>query len=590
MLVVAALLTAGLGHPIQDDNEGLYARVAAEMLDGGSWIVPHLDGVPYLEKPPLLYWLTALAFRVLGHGDAVARLPAVLGALLVLSAVAVFAYRRREPRAALFSLLIVASFPLFLGLTRLLMFDMLLTGFLAWALVALHESIEARGGAAWMRASYAFLALAVLTKGLLAIVVFGLVALVVVAFAGGERPRVRRALLDPFGLAIFALVAVPWHLLAWLREPSFGWFYFVNEHVLRFLGLREPKDFYQGPWWYYLPRIAAASLPWAVLLAVPRITRRPFDATERFLWAWVLVPLVFFSTSIAKANYYMVIALPALSLLLGRRLADLRASRWGALAPLAWLCLVAAGATLAPRVHAPYRWPPETIPIVASGLALAALSAALFLARRPVGATIACAAFSVPLALFFSGALAANEDQDSARRIARLIERERFGDVFVYRDFENLSSLAFYLRRPIGVIDSASNDLRFGIALDPDARRFPSEAQFLRADYRGEVAVVVARSRLRELEGTPLARGLHPLARVGRLELFSWTPPQKLIHLASASPQDACASCKPSAGAGHSLHRSPPVAHGHKKARHRKSAVGPHRGSRPAASGARTPA
>ena len=79
VLILCALLGLGMNHPIQDDNEGLYARIAAEMLDGGSWVVPHLDGVAYLEKPPLLYWLTALAFRAVGQSETAARAAPLLG-------------------------------------------------------------------------------------------------------------------------------------------------------------------------------------------------------------------------------------------------------------------------------------------------------------------------------------------------------------------------------------------------------------------------------------------------------------------------------------------------------------------------------
>jgi 4-amino-4-deoxy-L-arabinose transferase-like glycosyltransferase len=514
--VLAALLLAGMGHPIQDDNEGLYARVASEMLGGASWIVPHLDGVPYLEKPPLLYWLTALAFRAFGETEIAARLPSVLGALLSLSAVFVFAIRRWDARTALLSSLVCASFPLFVGMSRLLMFDMLFTGLLAWALVALHESARLAHGARWIRLSYALLALAVLTKGLLALVVYGTVAVVMALAHAEERGRLRRSLLDPAAIALFLLLAVPWHLAAWFREPGFAWFYFLNEHVLRFLGMREPKDFYQGPWWYYLPRLLAASLPWAVLLLVPMRGSDGQAATRRFLWSWLLVPLLFFSISVAKANYYMIVALPALSLLLGRRLAMLGHSRWAMVCPVSWPGLLAVGAAVGAPLAEPYRWPPSMAPLLAVALAFAVMSLALYLARRPLEGAIACAAFSIPLAMLFSHALEANEDQDSARRVAREIQRGRFDEVFAFRDFESMSSLAFYLRRPIGVIDTQSNDLRFGIALRPDARRFPDDAQFVRTAQRGEVAIVVTDARRAALEHGPLARGLHHVSRVGR--------------------------------------------------------------------------
>lgn len=520
-LLVLALLAVGRGHPIQDDNEGLYAQVALEMLHGGSWILPHLDGVPYLEKPPLLYWLTALSFHVFGPSEAAARAAPLLGALLVLSAVALFALRRLDRRGALLSVLVAASSPLLVGMSRLLMFDLLFAGLLAWSLVALHEARGAQRPGGWVRLSYACLALAVLTKGFAALAIFGLVVLfLLVDSSGEERRTLLRLLTEPAALALFAAIALPWHLLAQWREPRFAWIYLVNEHLLRFLGRREPHDFYEGPWWYYLPRIAAGCVPWIFALLLPgRMQGRSKDG--RFLWAWTLVTLVFFSASVAKANYYMVVVLPALALLCGRRLAGLADSRWSAALPLAWIALLAGGAGLA-RLPAPFVWPAHAGPLCAAAAAIAASSLALFLLRRPLGGALACAAVSVPLAMLFSEGLAANAAYDSQRDLADAIGRGGFGEVYVFRDYERVSSLRFYLRRPLGVIDPDSGDLKPGLALHPDATRFPTTAQFLAAAHPGKTALVVT-DRLRPaLERGPLARGLHAGSTVGNVHLYEW--------------------------------------------------------------------
>jgi len=159
--VCAALLTVGFGHPLLNVDEGLYARVAQEMLATHHWVVPTLDGVPYLEKPPLLYWITALAFALAGPGEVAARAAPWLGAVLMLSATAWFAHRRFGPRVALYAALILASSPLFVGLARTLLCDSLFAGLLAWALVLAHESVADRPRAAFVRGAYALLALAV---------------------------------------------------------------------------------------------------------------------------------------------------------------------------------------------------------------------------------------------------------------------------------------------------------------------------------------------------------------------------------------------------------------------------------------------
>jgi len=138
LAVLAALLCAGLAHPLQNLNEGLYARVAQEMLESRDWIVPTLDGVPYLEKPPLLYWIAAASFALFGPGEVAARAAPWLGAVLMLSATAWFAWRRYGARVTLLAALILASCPLYVGLARTLLFDGLFSGLLAWALVLAH--------------------------------------------------------------------------------------------------------------------------------------------------------------------------------------------------------------------------------------------------------------------------------------------------------------------------------------------------------------------------------------------------------------------------------------------------------------------
>lgn len=536
--LVVLLLAIGSGHAILDDNEGLYGRVAAEMADGGSWIIPHLDGVPYLEKPPLLYWLTALSFRLFGQGEAASRAVPLLGALLVLSAIALHALRRWNARSALLSLLAAAASPMFVAMSHLLMFDLLLTGLLGWAFVAFDAARHSAKPAWWMRASYACLALAVLTKGLVAPALFGLVALGLALTASRiERTRLRRDLAEPGALCVFAAIALPWHLLAQAAQPRFAWLYFVNEHVLRFLGLREPHDFYEGPWWYYLPRLAAAGIPWVLVALLPGAAARQGRSSGRILWIWILAVVVFFSLSRAKANYYTIVALPAVALACGRGLLLLGERRGGALLPIAWMALLVAGAAARDLLPVPYVWPAQAAQLWAAALAVAAASAALFLLRRPTGGAIACAAVAVPLSLLLSDGLSANRALVSQKDVAEAIARGRFRNVYVFRDYENLSSLPFYLRRNVGIIDPESGDLRIGLQLEPDSARFPTTAQFLAQRRRGAIAVVALESRRHALESGPLGPGLHALFDSGRARVYEWRRPAA-VPARGAGPRD----------------------------------------------------
>jgi 4-amino-4-deoxy-L-arabinose transferase-like glycosyltransferase len=532
---LAALLAIGLSHPIQNDNEGLYASVARDMLATHSWLVPRLDGVPYLEKPPLLYWITALAYSLFGESEVTSRAAPILGSLLMLGAVYFFARRHWGRVTALCAAFIAASCPLVVGLTRMLMFDMLFTGFYAWALVMLHEGLVANERR-WVRASYAMLALAVLTKGWVAVALFGPIALVTIALGGREAMRARiLALLDPFAIAIFVLVAIPWHWLAFREQPGFGWFYLVNEHLLRFLDQREPRDYYHGPVWYYVPRVIASALPWILVLAIPasKHTERDDKVMRGFLWACVLIPLAFFSASAAKANYYMIVGLPPLVLLIARRIATIDARRV-AWMPLLWTAVLATAAWgLRDRLH----FAPGALHVaLASALVLGSLSAAFFFTRRMAPAVLACALMAVPLAWCASAWLTHQGDKLSARHLAQQIRARGFDEVYVYRDFENVSAIAYYWDGPIGVIDSQSNELDFGLKMPHDENRFPSGAQFVSA-HHATVAVIALEKQRRALEAAfPRSRLVH-LARFGNVHLYEWRPAPPLQTASAARKQ-----------------------------------------------------
>lgn len=536
----ALVVSVGMDHPIQNNNEGLYASVARDMLASHSWIVPTLDGVPYLEKPPMLYWVTAISYALFGVSEVSSRAAPVVGLLLVLSAVYWFARREWEERTALAAACLVASSPLFVGMGRVLMFDMLFTGLYSWALVAMYQALAHGAGRRWMRVGYGALALAVLTKGLVALVFFGAMALALLLIMPARvRREAVRVLFDPAGLALFAAIAVPWHVLAWREVPEFGWFYFVNEHLLRFLGAREPRDYYHGPWWYYVPRAAAALFPWALLALVPPRREADDGAAGRFLWASFLVPLVFFSLSGAKANYYMIVALPSAALLLARHAGRLWDSGWLAVVPLFWLLLFGVLDVAGPALAAPAQWPASAARLLGAGCSICVAALALVALRRSGAAIVATAAVAIPLAVLFSDYLKANEGESSARRIAQEARAEGLQRIFVFRDFESMSALAFYVREPIGVIDSRSNDLGFGLRLRPDPDRFPSIERFSALEARPGVGIVVANSRRADFERTPVRGQFAPVWSSSRVTLYAWRGPSRMRSAVAAAARSA---------------------------------------------------
>lgn len=486
-LALSALLAVYLvqigSFPLADPDEGRYAEIPREMLASGDWVTPHLNGVVYFEKPPLLYWLTALSFRVFGPGEAAARaVPALSG---VASVLLVFALGRwlLSERAAWLGAAALATSPLFFVTSQLLLTDALLTACMTATLVCVYAAHRAERKRGWVVATAACAACGVLAKGVVALLLPGVAAL---AFLSLRRDgRTLRALLRPEGLLAFAAVAAPWFVLMARRHPDFLRFFFLQEHVERFTGgLLHAESVL-----YYVPVLLGGPLPWTALaagLALSRVGRRAFGEipaeARLFLGLWAGVILVFFSFSGAKLATYVVPALPPLALLLGGWLdrvaarGDLsaRATRAGAIAfALCGAAALAVGGAavrlrgaLAPRVGGEE---PELLAVgvaaLVAGGALLTAGAVVLSARLRRGAAVTV------LVAGLCGALLGGSE---GRRVVRSCdvlasawsEFARPGDrLAAYRML--MQGLAFYGRtRVIQVL--SYNEIRHGAERAPD--------------------------------------------------------------------------------------------------------------------------
>ena len=535
----------GLGSAgILDNNEGLYAEIPREMLashDWRMWIIPHLNGLPYMEKPPLLYWLTALSFSLFGESEWSARAVPALSSLACVALLLWFGRAQRKPQAGRLAALMFASGIGVAAMSRVLMFDMLLTAMLTAALMCAYRYMT-EGALRWVRWTYAFLALALLAKGFVALVLFGMVVVIfmlgnVRSPAGFLRDCVKW--FEPWGLLIFCAIAVPWHVAATLTEPIFAWFYFINEHVLRFLGRREPHDYYAGAWWYYLPRMAIYLFPWSFLLPCLLMgSRRESDSDgarlRRFLLLAWLVPLVFFSTSSAKANYYLVAVMPFAAFHLasafeerdfGGALGDFVRALPGlliaALAGVAWV-VVWQRADDARQTMLILGWTQrEFVLLAAGGLAVLGVACATLAWRS---ARVGVLSY-LPLAGWIAGALIvvllAAEPLISTRPLAAYLQAEMPGRaVYLYRNFEEQSSLPFYLKRPVPVIDARSNDLFWGNKLRRDNGIMISADQFGLRMQDQAVAVVVMARQIKDFRATAFFTRFKGEKKIGETTVF----------------------------------------------------------------------
>lgn len=504
------------------------------MLAGGDWIIPQANGLPYIEKPPLLYYLVAGSMALFGESELAIRLVPSVSALGCFFAVIWFGHRLRRVDAGILAGLILLSSMGFIILSRIVLFDVMLTAFLNAALFASYVAWRSHDRRL-IRTAYLLLALAILSKGFVAIVLFGLVW--VVFLATGDRRGwlpAFRFLLDPWGLALFFLVAAPWHIAAIWVHSGFAWYYFVNEHLLRFLGQRQPHDFYTGTVLYYLPRILLFLFPWTLLL--PLLFRSRSDTTtgngdlRRFLWSLFLTTLLFFSLSLAKANYYIVVAMPALALLLALAIKDetdngknRRIAILMSLAIPVALSLAAIRAWWLPRGHGYLSIPLDFQAVsitIGAFIILGSTAAILAWNGRFRTAIFFFALLFAPLKFYFLTVVHENEAYISARPLAHYLASYG-GEVFLYKDYERISALQFYLKRPVSIIDSASNDLWYGQKQDGGKGRFVSLDNFLLSICRGKRVVVVHDKRLDDFRNKVPASLMQPVAHFGRVHVLA---------------------------------------------------------------------
>jgi 4-amino-4-deoxy-L-arabinose transferase-like glycosyltransferase len=306
-------------RPLFNPDEGRYAEIPREMLSGGDWVIPHLNGLAYIEKPPLQYWATALSFRVLGPSAFAARLYIALTALATVLLLWRVAERLWGPGAGWRGAAVLCGMLMFVVLGQLLTLDMSLAFYMTLSLAAFLLAQTAARPRRWMMLAWAATALGVLTKGLVAAVIPAAVLVLYSLYARDFAPW--RRLYAAWGLPLFLAVTVPWHWLAARRLGDFLEFFFVHEHVARYL---TPSADRQEPWWFFGGVFLAGTVPWTLpALRALGVGWRPRSAVAGgrfqptvFLWIWVLFIGVFFSLSDSKLMPYILPAMPALALLI----------------------------------------------------------------------------------------------------------------------------------------------------------------------------------------------------------------------------------------------------------------------------------
>jgi 4-amino-4-deoxy-L-arabinose transferase-like glycosyltransferase len=321
-----------------DDVDAVQAQIARNMLTSKDWVTARLDGVAYLEKAPLIYWMMAVSYTIFGVHDWAARLPLAFSTVALCWITYRFGRWAFGKEAGLYGGVVLATSAGLFLFTRILIPDATLTATITgaiWAWLALLEPEEQRP-LRWSVMLGTCMGTGLLLKGLIA-VVFPVVA--GIAYMALTRQLLSlkswRRLTLGTAIVIALAIALPWHVLATLRNPpyfafsmqsvpgkyhGFFWFYFFNEHLLRFLNLRYPRDYNTVPrLWFWLLNLLWI-FPWSVYLsAVPRFSFSPVSRAERtrlMALCWVGVVMLFFTFSTTQ-EYYSMPIYPALALLIG---------------------------------------------------------------------------------------------------------------------------------------------------------------------------------------------------------------------------------------------------------------------------------
>ncbi len=537
VLVAAVIFLGCIVSPpsLMDDVDAVQAQIARNMLQSGDWVTARLDGVAYLEKSPLKYWMIAVSFKIFGPHDWAARIPIALFTVLLCWLVARFGMWAFGARAGLISGLVIStSIGLFL-FTRILIPDVILTATITLAMWSMLRALE-EDDWKWAMLMWASMGTGLLLKGLIAVLFPVAAGLLYLALTRSSWRRLR-----PFrGILVFLLIAAPWHLIATLRNPpyfdltmhsesgsyrGFFWFYFINEHVLRFLNLRYPRDYNTVPRLYFWLFHLLWFFPWSLYFpAAFKLKYRGTDRASRvrlLALCWAGFILVFFTFSTTQ-EYYSMPAYPALALLLGSAIASEHPwLKWGTRIAMSVAALAAVvcfalwwmtrGMPAPGDISVALNQNPELYTLSLGHMTDLTLRAFAYLRLPLLMAGIAFVfgtldrrwSFVAMMIVFFHAArlaLVVFDPYLSSRPLAEALLKAPPGKLIMGDQYYTFSSIFFYTNRRALLLNGRVNNLEYG-SYAPDAPRdvFIDDAELQRLWRSGERCYLV-------LEGPKMPR------------------------------------------------------------------------------------
>jgi len=497
LIAVALIWFANLEYrTLIKPDEGRYAEIPREMVVSGDWVTPRLNELKYFEKPPLQYWATATAYTLFGEHQWTSRLWAGLTGFAGILLVWFAGLRLFGREAAGYAALLLSSSLLYVLMGHINTLDMGVTFFLTLGVIGLllgqaqADKIKQRN---WMLVAWAGLALAVLSKGLMGLVLPG-AALFIYCVVQRDFGVLKRMHWLP-GLAVFLAITVPWFVLVMKANPEFFERFFIYEHYTRFTTKTHGR--YQ-PWYFFIPILLAGALPWTVLMfdtmfrsvmkggrgRTSGLPDKTFN-TQRFLLIWAVFIYVFFSVSGSKLPSYLLPMFPALALLMGKRIAEMRGRvlLWQ-VAPAIPVALLLLGLALNVGKFADTPNQAELYPhygpwlVVAALVSLAGLSAGMLLLwreKKPVAVVVLALSALLAAQIGLSGYETVARER-SAKHIAEAIRSEVKAGVPFYSVLTYEQTLPFYLRRTFTLVQY-QDEMAYGIQQEPQ-RWVPTVEEF----------------------------------------------------------------------------------------------------------------
>ena len=477
-------------RPLAVPDEGRYVEIPREMVATGDYLTPRLNGVKYFEKPVLFYWLEGFSIKLFGLKGFALRLWPALFALTGCLVVYASGVRLFGRRTGLIAATVLATSLLYYALSRAIILDMPVSVLLSVALLCFllgtHEPLGLRRRL-FMWGFYSFAALAVMTKGLIGILIPGMVIGVWIILLG--EWRVLKTMYLSSGLLLFLLIAAPWHILVNRANPEFFNFYFIHEHFLRYLTKIHSR---YKPAWFFIPVVLLGLFPWSVFLIQAVKHNLPPSWRERhehrdtlFLLLWAGLVFLFFSASSSKLIPYILPVFPPLSLLIGRYLAEAwdRRDFPGIQAGYAVLLILTLGLTIALIALPHYRASLDVqklgkYPYVFAAVLIIGTAVTWFMSKRNNfrWAFLSLTAATVLFLIVVNAAASVADMRSSKSLVSAIKQRLQPGDEVASYD-TYYQDLPVYLEQRITVVNW-KGELEFGTTVEDTSQWMVDEATF----------------------------------------------------------------------------------------------------------------